>query len=114
MIPLSWTFILSFLAGELDFYVNSNLKWAFELMRNGKLKGSHIDRFQVGTGIYAKLPRNASRVIDFRPTGPGQRDGLGYEMYVAVVVAPDFQSAEVYYHGTAPVSVAFTGGSADL
>ena len=32
-------------SGELDFYINSDLKWALELLREGDSVGEHLSRF---------------------------------------------------------------------
>lgn len=44
--------------GELDFYINGNLKWCLELLRNGDKINNHLERFDPSTGRY----RNAEKM----------------------------------------------------
>ena len=79
---------------ELDFWVNSSLNWAIELLRLGGRKGSHLAHFRDG-GSYAALQPKAWRVLDFRPTGsrsPRQTPG-----YIVVIMDGDFKGASVQF-----------------
>lgn len=53
------------IAGELDFWINSTLEWAIELLRQGDRKGEHLQRFQ-RDGSYGPLRAKQWRVVDFR------------------------------------------------
>jgi hypothetical protein len=56
--------------GELDFYVNGELQWGIELLRDGAGIGKHIARFSE-RGIYASLKVKAWVVVDFRANKTG-------------------------------------------
>jgi len=51
--------------GELDFYVDSDLKWAIEFLREGDKIKEHIQRFTKG-GRYRHIPRKDIAILDFR------------------------------------------------
>ncbi len=53
------------IAGELDFWINSTLEWAIELLRQGDRKGEHLERFE-RDGVYGPLRAKQWRVVDFR------------------------------------------------
>jgi len=53
------------ITGELDFWINSTLEWAIELLRQGDRKGEHLERFQ-RDGAYGPLRAKQWRVVDFR------------------------------------------------
>ena len=59
------------IAGEIDFYLNGNLRWGIELVVNGDRIGEHIDRFAVPRGKYAPLAVNGYAVVDFRASSTG-------------------------------------------
>jgi hypothetical protein len=77
--------------GEVDFWINSELEWAVELLRQGSDKGEHMARFK-DKGAYRELQPKHWRVVDFRPHGtkPKREDG-----YVAVIFSPDYQQATI-------------------
>eukprot|EP01105_Mastigella_eilhardi_P000244 TRINITY_DN102_c0_g1_i6.p1 TRINITY_DN102_c0_g1~~TRINITY_DN102_c0_g1_i6.p1 ORF type:complete len:658 (-),score=124.26 TRINITY_DN102_c0_g1_i6:54-1982(-) len=50
-------------SGKLDFYIDSNLCWALELLIDGKGITEHVKRF---AQAYAIIPRKAWRVVDIR------------------------------------------------
>lgn len=79
--------------GELDFWINSQLNWAFELMREGDRRPQHLERFQPH-GVYAALQPSAWRVVDFRSTAP--RDVGEHDGYVAIKLDDDFRGASVW------------------
>ena len=58
--------------GEIDFYLNGNLRWGIELLVNGDGIGEHIDRFTVPAGKYVALAVNDFAVVDFRTNSTGQ------------------------------------------
>jgi len=78
--------------GSLDFYVNKDLKWAIELMRQGDRMSKHIDRLSEG-GTYDALQPNVARVVDFRQDLPREWPS---DVYVAVVLDKNMSSANVY------------------
>ena len=51
-------------SGELDFYVNSELKWALELLKEGIGIGRHVARFHPTTGKYREVDTNEYLVVD--------------------------------------------------
>lgn len=57
--------------GSLDFWINSKLQWAIELMREGDRKQEHLDRF-APLGKYVPLAAKQWRVIDFRQSTSAQ------------------------------------------
>jgi len=53
--------------GFLDFYVNGDLRWAIELMREGNEAAEHEDRFKKGGLYYAMRQKIKSyAILDFR------------------------------------------------
>jgi hypothetical protein len=60
--------------GELDFYVNSSLKWAVELLRNGDKIGEHLGRFDMNNGNYRKVDMSDYIIVDCR--GPKKGGGV--------------------------------------
>jgi hypothetical protein len=62
---LSIDFQGSSTSGEIDFYIDGNLRWGIELLIKGSKLKEHISRFQVG-GLYYPLAVNQFAVVDFR------------------------------------------------
>lgn len=60
--------------GELDFYINGNLKWCLELLRCGNKIGSHLARFDPNNGKYRKVDMSDYIVVDCR--GPKIGSGV--------------------------------------
>jgi len=81
--------------GELDFWIDSDLKWAFELLVCGDRKGQHLERFKLGQS-YSLLCPSAARVVDFRLQS-SRRVATQDDHYVAVRFADDFTTAEVIF-----------------
>ncbi|CAG8601911.1 11686_t:CDS:2 [Ambispora leptoticha] len=52
-------------AGFLDFFVNGDLGWAVELMREGQRMTDHVGRFSDG-GTYSCIPFTNWAIVDFR------------------------------------------------
>jgi hypothetical protein len=54
--------------GEIDYYVNGEICWGVELLREGQLMGSHVARFNSKDGIYAPMLPHLKEwvVLDFR------------------------------------------------
>lgn len=57
--------------GEIDFYLNGNLRWGIELLINGEGIGEHMARFEAPNGKYFALNVNDYAVIDFRGNSSG-------------------------------------------
>ena len=74
--------------GELDFYVNSQLKWAVELLKEGKDIGEHLNRFR--TGAYREVETSEYLVVDFR--GPLTRSVESHPNRCTFFFAEDFGS----------------------
>ncbi|KAF8436136.1 hypothetical protein BGX38DRAFT_1215227 [Terfezia claveryi] len=51
--------------GYLDFYIDEDLQWGVEIMREGSRMAEHIDRFSP-SGRYTRIPCSQWRIIDFR------------------------------------------------
>src|SRR5207244_4899290 len=51
--------------GFLDFYINNDIRWGVEIMREGQKMSDHIDRFDED-GKYRKIPLENWAIIDFR------------------------------------------------
>ena len=58
--------------GEIDFYINGNLRWGIELLVSGRGIGEHLSRFTAIGGKYAPLNVAAYVVVDFRGTSDGE------------------------------------------
>jgi hypothetical protein len=58
--------------GEIDFYLNSSLRWGIELLVNGDGIGEHISRFTPPNGKYVALAVNDYAVVDFRRNSTGR------------------------------------------
>ena len=100
----SYVFFLSL--GELDFWINSDLNWAIELLRLGSKKGAHLDKLRTN-GSYAALLPSQWRVIDFRTPGSSPHRTNGY---VAVIVDADFRGATVQFeHRSKDMHIKFQG-----
>jgi hypothetical protein len=60
------------IAGEIDFYLNSSLRWGIELLVNGDGIGEHISRFTPPDGKYVALAVSDYTVVDIRRNSTGQ------------------------------------------
>jgi energy-coupling factor transporter ATP-binding protein EcfA2 len=58
--------------GEIDFYLNGDLRWGIELLVNGDGIGEHIDRFTLPDGKFVSLAVKDYTVVDFRRNSTGQ------------------------------------------
>ena len=76
--------------GELDFYVNSQLKWAVELLKEGKGIGEHLNRFR--TGKYREVETSEYLVVDFR--GPLTRSVQRHPNRCTFFFSQDFASCK--------------------
>jgi hypothetical protein len=57
--------------GEIDFYLNGDIRWGIELLVNGGGVGEHLSRF-APNGKYAPLAVNDYAIVDFRKNARGQ------------------------------------------
>ncbi|KAJ1503809.1 hypothetical protein HMI54_005373 [Coelomomyces lativittatus] len=57
---------------EIDFYLNSSLRWGIELLVNGDGIGEHISRFTPPNGKYVALAVSDYTVVDFRRNSIGR------------------------------------------
>jgi hypothetical protein len=58
--------------GEIDFYLNSSLRWGIELLVNGGGIGEHLSRFTPGpNGKYVALSCLEYTVVDIRGNSTG-------------------------------------------
>ena len=62
--------------GEIDFYLDGELQWGIELLRNGDGIGEHIDRFG-RNGKYYPLGVKDYVVVDFRGNISGRATKIG-------------------------------------
>ena len=76
--------------GELDFCVNSNLKWAVELLKEGQGIGEHLSRFD--TGQYREVETSEYLVVDFR--GPLTRSVQMHPNRCTFYFSEDFASCK--------------------
>jgi hypothetical protein len=60
------------ISGEIDFYINSTLRWGIELLVNGSRISEHLSRFGLPNGKYAPLEVREYAVVDFRVTTSGE------------------------------------------
>ena len=60
------------IAGEIDFYLNSTLRWGIELLVKGGGIGEHISRFTRPNGKYVPLDVRDYAVVDFRRNSTGE------------------------------------------
>ena len=73
--------------GEVDFYINGELQWALELLRQGSMITKHILRFQ---GKYRHVAPKAFLVVDCR--GPKTRSVQRMEERCTLYFSEDFKS----------------------
>jgi hypothetical protein len=57
--------------GEIDFYINGDLRWGLELLTLGDNVTEHLDRFSA-EGKYYPLQVNAYAIVDFRRRSSGK------------------------------------------
>eukprot|EP00475_Leptophrys_vorax_P039690 TRINITY_DN7206_c0_g1_i3.p1 TRINITY_DN7206_c0_g1~~TRINITY_DN7206_c0_g1_i3.p1 ORF type:complete len:506 (+),score=137.89 TRINITY_DN7206_c0_g1_i3:616-2133(+) len=72
--------------GELDLYINGNLRWGIELLVMGDKITEHMNRFSVPHGKYAPLHVTNYAVVDFRRSSNGKPTNvMALEKRVSVV-----------------------------
>ena len=60
------------ISGELDFYIDSQLQWCVELLRDGDKIGDHLARFDVHDRKYREVVAKDYLVVDCRPAKTGK------------------------------------------
>jgi len=90
--------------GNCDFFIDSGLRWAVELVFQGHKIDEHVNRFHPQSGLYASLNAKFDAVIDFRvpSTGkaillPKKTGDLHRRLYWAVVYSDDFCTATIHF-----------------
>ncbi len=58
--------------GELDFYIDGDLRWGIELLVMGDKISEHMNRFSIPNGKYAPLRVKDYAVVDFRRSSHGK------------------------------------------
>ena len=76
--------------GELDFYINGDLQWCLELLRNGDKIGDHLARFHPSIGKYREVVKMSYLVVDCR--GPKKGEVKVDESRCTLYFAEDFRS----------------------
>jgi hypothetical protein len=71
------------LTGEVDFYINNDLQWALELVRNDDSIGSHMGRFDSRNGKNRGLQPKAFLVVDCRPCCPPTTSFLRFVLNIS-------------------------------
>jgi hypothetical protein len=59
------------ISGEIDFFINGDLRWGIELLVNGGKIGEHMERFSQPNGKYSALNPKDYYVVDFRRSRDG-------------------------------------------
>jgi hypothetical protein len=82
--------------GFIDFYINSKLKWAIEVLREADRIDEHINRFT--KGIYKGIPKNDYIIIDFISRQNFEKTKeITNDKLMRVVYQEDLTGAEIYY-----------------
>ena len=85
--------------GSIDFYLNDNLRWGFELLVNGTGIGEHVKRGEIG-GKYFSLGMKEYVVVDFRPDTPNSLKGITtFSNRITVIFKQDYSQC-TYRYGT--------------
>jgi hypothetical protein len=85
--------------GFLDFYLNGELQWGFELLRNGSKLMGHMNRFDLASGRYKDIPLKDYAVVDFYESA-GNHQVLAHAKYSKVVFSHDFHTVELSHNGS--------------
>ena len=83
--------------GFLDFYIDGEQQWGFELLRNGDKLQGHIDRFDLASGRYADIPLVDYAVVDFYETDTTVH--VNDKKYYKVVFSKDFKMIQLSHNG---------------
>src|SRR5690606_15904428 len=84
--------------GEIDFYLDGELRWGIELLVNGDGIGEHIDRFGEN-GKYSPLGSKDYAVVDFRCNESGQATNIALhsKRITCFFKLGDFKSCECIF-----------------
>jgi hypothetical protein len=93
--------------GEIDFYINGDLRWGLELLISGDNVTEHMDRFSAeAEGKYFPLQVNAYAIVDFRRSSSGKPTNvLAMENRVTVFFPHGDYSVCVCRFGTNPADI---------
>ncbi|KAF8426729.1 hypothetical protein EV426DRAFT_592582 [Tirmania nivea] len=97
--------------GYLDFYIDGDLRWGVEIMREGSRMAEHVDRFSP-SGRYTRIPCSQWRIIDFRhhSKSPGElEENVFYALY-----SSDYREITVLRKGCMAVKVTLAGDKLQL
>jgi hypothetical protein len=86
-------------SGEIDFYLNGELRWGIELLVQGNGIGEHISRFST-KGKYSSLIPLDYIIVDFREKAEGTISRVErHEKWLSVLFAEgsDFSTCECLY-----------------
>ena len=83
--------------GFLDFYIDGELQWGFELLRDGNKLQGHIDRFDLVSGRYADIPLADYAVVDFYETDTTV--DVNDDKYYKAVFSKDFKTIQLSHNG---------------
>lgn len=93
--------------GFIDFFVDSNLKWGIEILREGSNLKKHLERFEDTDGIYSQMKTEVFKdyaVLDFRASKPQNlQDKVWY-----VVYHNDYAGAELLRKGKDSKQITFS------
>jgi hypothetical protein len=86
--------------GFLDFYIDGDIQWGFELLRNGVKLNEHKGRFDAKNGIYKKIPLRDYAVLDFyqADTFDGSHTNADTK-YFAAVFSANFKMIQLWHNG---------------
>ncbi len=105
MVPLG-LFLFSFFssshfshrsAGQLDFYIDSDLCWGVELLVEGGGRKEHLERFDMAYAAL-KIPHENTRVVEFRSGRANLRLPSPLQdrnRFIAVTFSDDYRKAKV-------------------
>jgi hypothetical protein len=83
--------------GFLDFYIDGEQQWGFELLRDGDKLQGHIDRFDLASGRYRDIPLADYAVVDFYETDTDV--DVCDDKYYKVVFSKDFKMIQLSHNG---------------
>jgi hypothetical protein len=82
----------------LDFYLDSTIKYGYELLREGSKVDNHIQRFDELSPGYKNIPLNDYLVVDFCTIEKSKaKDMNSNRKYVRIAVNEDFKGAAILY-----------------
>ena len=88
--------------GYLDFYIDGDVSWGFELLLNSNKLNSHRQRFDPSSGRYRDIPLTDFAIVDFYETDSNVTNSnvsVDDEKYYKVVFQDNFNSVKLYNQG---------------